>query len=246
MIISAIKVSGTYDSPLFLQTGAGHFTIRDLPTSTAISTTFSLNNGSNQNAPSDGSGNHKNGLSKPVLEYMFLAIVVVIIVCIIFRRLRRMRHQRELFSPVIINTRDYPSSSQRCRGYRGSRPVGLHSYEQSHPPNPDLPVFPAACHPRRRIYATDVDPGGRRTEDITVERDHDGELGVKDVLPPYNYFGGPPKYLELEMHSRNRPPFSGTIHGPDAGLDNTNDNSHNELHIGGLEPHSPTDWPAIR
>lgn len=63
MIISTIKVSATYDSPLFLQTGAGHFTIRDLPTS-AISTTFSLNNGSNQDAPSDGSGNQKNDLSR--------------------------------------------------------------------------------------------------------------------------------------------------------------------------------------
>lgn len=72
MIISTIKVSATYDSPLFLQTGAGHFTIRDLPAFTAISNTFSLNNGSNQNAPSDG--NQKNGLSKVSKAYIYFPL----------------------------------------------------------------------------------------------------------------------------------------------------------------------------
>jgi hypothetical protein len=115
------------------------------------------------------------------------------------------------------------------RGYRmePTNPNG-----QTYPPFPDpnLTGFPAAyiSTRNRRTHATDIDSDGRRLGELPAEIDHDGELGGKDVLPAYDNFGGPPKYFEVEMESRSRPPLSsGTVQRPPDG-DNTspaNDNS---------------------
>jgi hypothetical protein len=40
----------------------------------------------------------------------------------------------------------------------------------------------------------DTDEGGRRLDDGAVPTDHDHDLDDKDVLPPYDKSGGPPKY----------------------------------------------------
>ena len=53
--------------------------------------------------------------------------------------------------------------------------------------------------------------------------DHDGDLGANDSLPAYDNFGGPPKYFELDMLNRNRPPQSGiTAQRPGASWENIN------------------------
>jgi hypothetical protein len=52
--------------------------------------------------------------------------------------------------------------------------------------------------------------------------DYNGELGAKDDLPAYDNFGGPPKYFELDLQNRNRPPLNRTAHTPIVGLENAN------------------------
>ena len=93
----------------------------------------------------------------------------------------------------------------------GHRMEPPRSNGQPYPPFPDsnLPGFPAAyiSTRNRRTQATDIDPEGRRLGDLPAERDHNGELGAKDVLPAYANFGGPSKYNEVE-ESRNQGPPS--------------------------------------
>jgi len=76
---------------------------------------------------------------------------------------------------------------------------------------PGLPPAYIGCS-TRRTRAADIDTSGRRL--TTAELDHDGELGDKDALPAYDSYGGPPKYFEMEMHTRlfgsgsaSRPPM---------------------------------------
>lgn len=110
-------------------------------------------------------------------------------------------------------------------------PQPLHPDRQSYPayPDPFLRVIPAAyIHPpSRRTRARDIDSGGRR-QDIPTEMDHDGNLGANDPLPAYDNFGGPPKYFELDMLSRNRqPPSSGITRRPDVSWENINISTEN-------------------
>ena len=120
----------------------------------------------------------------------------------------------------------FPSASQRYRSIR--RQVELQPlYPDGQPwhpayPDPFLREIPAAyIHPSRRTRARDIDSSGRR-QDIPNEMDHDGDLGANDALPAYDNFGGPPKYFELDMLSRNRPPQSGITQRPDASWENIN------------------------
>lgn len=109
------------------------------------------------------------------------------------------------------------SASRGCRNF--PRPVELRSMHpngQSYPayPDPYLREIPAAymgLPPSRRTRARDIDSSGRR-QDRPAEMDHDGDLGANDTLPAYDNFGGPPKYFEVDMPSRNRPPLSGITH----------------------------------
>ena len=75
--------------------------------------------------------------------------------------------------------------------------------------------------PSRRTRARDIDSSGRR-QDIPTEMDHDGDLGANDALPAYDNFGGPPKYFELDMSSRNRLPLSGIARRPEVSSENIN------------------------
>lgn len=112
----------------------------------------------------------------------------------------------------------------------------LHPDGQSYPayPDPHLREIPAAymgLPPSRRTRARDIDSSGRR-QDIPSEMDHDGGLGVNDALPAYDNFGGPPKYFELDMQSRNRPPLSGITHRPDdVTLENINNTSSENVGV---------------
>jgi catechol 2,3-dioxygenase-like lactoylglutathione lyase family enzyme len=54
----------------------------------------------------------------------------------------------------------------------------------------------------------DTDAGGRRLG-VTLENDHDGMLGDKDVLPVYDGAGGPPKYFELDAFRSGRTAVGG-------------------------------------
>jgi len=172
-----------------------------------------------QNNQSFDNNRSRNGFTKSVVEYIFIAIVVFIIASLIFRkyRLSKLQDQRRAFD----------ASS---RGYRNfSPPVELQSYPdgQPYPPYPDqyLTGIPAAHmaqpHLSRRTHATDIDPGGRRLGDIPVGTDHDGRLDAKDDLPAYSKFGGPPRYLELDTHNQNQPPLGRTARTPNVG--NIND-----------------------
>lgn len=93
-------------------------------------------------------------------------------------------------------------------------------------PDPFLRVIPAAyIHPpSRRTRARDIDSSGRR-QNIPAEMDHDGDLGANDALPAYDDSGRPPKYFELDMQTRNRPPLSGITQRPDASWENINNTS---------------------
>lgn len=100
----------------------------------------------------------------------------------------------------------------------------MHPDGQAYPAHPDpfLREIPAAyIHPPRRTRARDIDSSGRR-QDRPTEMDHDGDLGANDALPAYDNLGGPPKYFELDMLSRNRPPQSGITQRPDASWENIN------------------------
>lgn len=72
-------------------------------------------------------------------------------------------------------------------------------------PEPHLSGFPSAYlslalrRPREPIRATDVDANGRRVHDPAIELDHDGMLTDKDALPAYDNYGGPPKYMEIDL-----------------------------------------------
>lgn len=120
-----------------------------------------------------------------------------------------------------------------ARAYRSFLPPvelqPLHPDGQPYPPYPDqypLTGIPAAymgqTRPSRRTRAPDIDSSGRRLGDLQVEMDHNSGLGGKDDLPAYDNFGGPPKYFELDLQNRNRPPLDRTAHTPAVGLENTN------------------------
>lgn len=151
-----------------------------------------------------------------VLEYLFLALVAFIIICFFFRRFRRVRRQPQRQVTFL------PSAWRRYPNFR--RPVEFqpqHPDRQSYPacPDPVLREIPAAhINPsNRRTRARDIDTSGRR-QDIPTETDHDGDLGANDALPAYDNLGGPPKYVELDMLSRNRPPQSGITQTQDANM----------------------------
>jgi len=187
------------------QLRAAHFTIRQDPS----------DSDPNDNDDGDGPGDPRgSGLSKSVLEYVFISVVVFIIACIVARRYRLLRLQR----PVGSNYPDM-NASQRY-GYRSfPNDVELqyqNSRGQPYPqyPDSDMTGFPPAHigHTRPRTQAPDIDAYGRRLGDPTE----------KDELPAYNSLGGPPKYFELNTQTLNRPPLSGVAHRPDVGLENTN------------------------
>lgn len=113
-----------------------------------------------------------------------------------FLRVLRVKRRRQIhvnnFDPeplVHLHTRSFP------------RTTGLP------PPNPNAPYpllndpLPAAYLGRRdrRVRGHDVDTDGRRHRAATTDLDHDGPLSGKDLLPAYDYFGGPPKYAELDL-----------------------------------------------
>jgi len=217
---STIKITGTttlYHDPL--QTTAAYFIIRQIPSSTILPTqpTF-MNNQSNDQSIVDGPGTHS--LSKSVLEYIFLALVVFIITCIILRRYRIHRIQRQAAL--------HPSASRRY--YNFPRQVELRSLHSDGQPYPaylprDLPAAYTGLPPTpttrsrrtRGTHARDIDSSGRRQEVIPTERDYDGEGA--DALPAYDNLGGPPKYFE------NQPPLSGISQGPDVRRGNIHNTS---------------------
>ena len=107
--------------------------------------------------------------------------------------------------------------------------LALHPDRQPYPeyPDPHLREIPAAymgLPPSRRTRARDIDSFGRR-QNIPTDMDHNADLDANDPLPAYDNFGGPPKYFELDMPSRNRPPLSGITHRPDVGWENINNPS---------------------
>lgn len=98
----------------------------------------------------------------------------------------------------------------------GHRPL-VHLHPRSFPrttslPPPDhnapllndpLTVIPAAYLGRpgrdRRVRGQDTDIDGRRLGAANTDLDHDGPLSGKDLLPAYDYSGGPPKYAEFDL-----------------------------------------------
>jgi len=200
------------------QLRAAHFTIRQDPS----------NSDPNDNNDGDGLGDPRgSGLSKSVLEYVFISVVVFIIACIVARRYRLLRLQR----PAGSNYSDM-NASQRDGYRRFPNDVELqyqNSRGQPYPqyPDSDMTGFPPAHigHNRRRTQAPDIDSRGRRLGDPTTEIDHcnlGNKDGNKDELPAYDTLGGPPKYFELNTQTLNRPPLSEAAHRPDVGLENTN------------------------
>jgi len=225
---STIKVTDTtqyHDPQLSLQTAPAYFLIRRQIPSSTILPVFSTQPPIMDN-PSNGQNSFNEpgsqGLPKSVLEYIFLALVVFIIFCIIFRRYRtRVRRRQQ----VVFQ----PSASRRYCSYPRSVELrSLHPDGQPYPayPDPFLREVPAAYMgqpPSRRTRAPDIDSRGRRQDTTPTERDHDGNLGAKDILPPYDNFGGPPKYFELDMP--NRPPLSGINHRSDVSWENITNTS---------------------
>ncbi|KAF8890792.1 hypothetical protein CPB84DRAFT_1389624 [Gymnopilus junonius] len=155
------------------------------------------------------SSNQTGGLAKSVLEYLFLSVALLIVGCTVFRRVVKLKrtHQplRTFFqaengreNPSLLRSRSYPRTT-------GLPPV-TNNDRRPYPPYPDpfLTGFPPVHlgHSARRTTAGDIDDRGRRLADRTVELDHDQGLGDKDALPAYELYGGPPKYVELELQSR--------------------------------------------
>jgi hypothetical protein len=156
-----------------------------------------------------GSSNESGGLAKSVLEYLFLALALIIVTSIILRRLTRLKRMNQPISTFFHSDNDYPNTSHIRTPRNFPRTTGLPPLSRDglpYPPYPDphLTGFPAVYLGRntRRTNAQDIDASGRRVVAQSVELDHGGELGDKDALPAYDHYGGPPKYVELEMQAR--------------------------------------------
>jgi len=193
------------DPQLALQTATAYFFIREIP-STTIHDLAAHPSLLEHPTNSQNSIGGSQTLSKSVLEYIFLSVLIVIILCVIFRTIW-VRQRRQSF----------PASR------RNRRPVEL---QPLHPDGQAYPAYPreipaAYIHPSRRTRAHDIDSSGRR-QDIPTEMDHDGDLGANDTLPAYDTSGGPPKYFEVDTLGRNRPAQSGITQGPDASWENIN------------------------
>jgi len=204
------------DPQLALQTATAYFLIREIPSSKKHLFTTLPSFLDHPTSDQNSTGGIQ-GLPKSLLEYLFLAIAVLIIITVIFRRFCwRNRRQRATFQP---------SASRRYQNFpRQVELQPLHAYGQDAHHDPFLREIPAAhIHPSRRTRGRDIDSSGRR-QDIPTETDHDGDLGANDALPAYDYSGGPPKYFELDSLSRSRPPpQSGIVtQRPDASWENIN------------------------
>ncbi|KAF8153854.1 hypothetical protein B0H34DRAFT_799791 [Crassisporium funariophilum] len=177
------------------------------PTSAVVTNTSPFFPDPSAPPASDGK---KGGLAKSVLEYLFLGVALIVVASIILRRITKMKRRSQPITAFFTSNTDLPTSAQRYGGPRQfPRTTGIPPMRydgQNYPLYPDVHLtgIPAAYMgpSARRTRAADVDANGRRLGDRAVELDHDGELGDKDMLPAYDNFGGPPKYVDLEMQPR--------------------------------------------
>ncbi|KAF8963243.1 hypothetical protein BDZ97DRAFT_1919917 [Flammula alnicola] len=159
--------------------------------------------------PADQLNGDRSGLAKSILEYLFLAIALIIVTSMILRRLTALKRTNQPYRSFFNMNGNYPTTSPNRGLLSFPRATGLHPVNpdarRPYPPypNPHLAGFPAAYlgHSIRRTHAQDIDASGRGIGNST-DLDVDGELGDKDALPAYDNYGGPPKYIELELHSR--------------------------------------------
>ncbi|KAL0952942.1 hypothetical protein HGRIS_007156 [Hohenbuehelia grisea] len=159
--------------------------------------------------PRSADNEKRSDLAKMVLEWLFLVIALVTIAGIISYRMKRLRQANRPLSHFFRARRSTPGSPTSIQPYRQSGiPYSSNSEALAYYPylTPVAPTYHQA-HSRRtrtRTHAADVDSSGRR---LGGGGDHD-DLDDKDILPPYDHAGGPPKYVDLE-NQFGRPMFIG-------------------------------------
>ncbi|PFH50192.1 hypothetical protein AMATHDRAFT_61521 [Amanita thiersii Skay4041] len=257
-------------------------TTRAIPT-TSINTTPFFPDPTAVPPPSidDDNNNERRDLTRAILEYLFLALALLIVACLFLRRYQRLRRTnqplRRFFSPSTsprLRSSLTPSSPRRHTYPRPRRPYPVSPPTEFGPDGTPLPQhypyspgtypatiydssdvrypfyasfhlrsLPSAYYPdqTRRTHGTGIDDGGRRLDGNgagagagagAYVSDHDGALGDKDVLPAYDCFGGPPKYVELEFLRR--------VGGEPEGRRREEDGRERE---GGAYPYPPPSLP---
>ncbi|KAJ4487272.1 hypothetical protein C8J55DRAFT_507428 [Lentinula edodes] len=164
-------------------------------TSASTSTSSALSTGTNPDPAT-------NALTKNVLEWIFLALVVIFVSSVVHRRLHALKRNglpiRSFFSARNVRA---PSANPRpSRPFPSTFSSSLSAY--------DLANVPTAYNPFATIYsfttpsnrtrnptrAADIDSGGRRIGEGPSDY-HNGSGDRKDTLPAYDKHGSPPGYI---------------------------------------------------
>ncbi|KAF8884502.1 hypothetical protein BD779DRAFT_1801684 [Infundibulicybe gibba] len=157
-----------------------------------------------------------NNLAKSVLEYLFLAVVIILAGCVVARRFHRLKQSGQPLSHFFTLSRSDNDHLNRTGHYHGLsyNPHHLPHYRYRTAGSPLAPL-PLVYGASRRTRAADIDEGGRRLPGSGInEYDHD-VLSDKDVLPAYDNIGGPPKYADLTGASEPPEPVRSASLSPD-------------------------------
>ncbi|KAE9400648.1 hypothetical protein BT96DRAFT_938463 [Gymnopus androsaceus JB14] len=151
-------------------------------------------------------GESVTSFSKNVLEWLFLALVVLALATVIHRRLNSLR--RNGIPPSSFFSARSHNLNPRLRAPRtaGRFPSAYSNSLSAYVANVPVAYDPFARFPysgespnrsssnQTATRAADIDAGGRRA--AGGPSDYNGDMGDKDALPAYDKFGGPPGYID--------------------------------------------------
>ncbi|KAJ4483548.1 hypothetical protein J3R30DRAFT_1797901 [Lentinula aciculospora] len=140
-------------------------------------------------------------LTKDVLEWLFLALVVLVMGSIIYRRLYALKRNRlpiTAFFSAHNPRRNAGTISRPTRPFPSAFGSSLSAYDLTNVPtayNPFSSMYTSTLTGHRiQTQAADIDSGGRR---VGSQSDYHNEFAdQKDMLPAYDKSGSPPGYID--------------------------------------------------
>ncbi|KAG6848442.1 hypothetical protein H0H93_016922 [Arthromyces matolae] len=186
---TASSTTSTASGARILQTITGlSSSLSPTPTSTSSTTATSTRRYFPDPSVTPTNSNDSQGptsnVPKAILEYTLIVVLVVLFGGLLIQRVVYNRRRNVPF----WNIRNNPSSTDP------NAPIS----PQRFPRTTGLTEVPPYPYPQR-TRAADTDVAGRRLTGNIDRSDHDGYIGDKDVLPAYDYAGGPPKYREVAL-----------------------------------------------
>ncbi|KAJ4483145.1 hypothetical protein C8R41DRAFT_840720 [Lentinula lateritia] len=176
------------------------------PTASSTPTSSSITSASTSTSSASSTGTDPdpatNALTKNVLEWIFLALVVIFVSSVVHRRLHALTRNglpiRSFFSARNVRT---PSANPRpSRPFPSTFSSSLSAYDLANVPtayNPFATIYSSTSpsnRTRNPTRAADIDSGGRRLGEGPSDY-HNGFGDRKDTLPAYDKHGSPPGYI---------------------------------------------------